>query len=161
LIGKQMLRESHLFEQLNDTDLDSITSISRSREYEAGATIFTEKGLAEELYIVEKGKVALQMQLSLSHPQLSKKVTVDIVTQNEVFGWSVLVAPYKYTLSAVCLEHTRVTATDGIKLRSLIQNNHRLGYEVLNQLIKVVASRLDETCHVLISERSLSVQDSV
>ena len=158
MTAKEMFRKYHIYEPLSDVELDSIASISQSKEYEAGATIFNEKGPAEELYVVEKGKVALQMQLLLSQPQLTKKVTVDIVNPREVFGWSVLVAPYRYTLTAVCLEPTSVLATDGIKLRALIDNNHRIGYQVLNQLIKVVASRLDETCHMLISERLLSLQ---
>ena len=158
MAAKQTLRECLIFEHLSDTDLDSITSIAQPREYEAGAIIFSETSSAEELYLVEKGKVALQMHLPASQPPLSKKVTVDIVTSKEVFGWSVLVAPYRYTLTAVCLESTKVLAIDGAKLRALIQNNHRIGYEVLSQIIKVVASRLDETRHVLISERLLSAQ---
>ena len=158
MTAKQILREYHIFEPLGDAELDNIANISRTKEYEAGATIFTEKSSADELFVLESGKIALQMQLPFSQPQLSKKVTVDIVTPREVFGWSVLVSPYRYTLTAVCLEPTKVLATDGIKLRALIQNNHRMGYEVLSQLIKVVASRLDETCQVLISERSQSFQ---
>lgn len=154
-----MLREYHIFEYLSDTELDSIASITQPREYEAGAIIFSEKSSAEELYLVEKGKVAIQMQLPSSQPQLSKKVTVDVVTSKEVFGWSVLVTPYRYTMTAVCLESTKVLAIDGAKLRALIQSNHRIGYEVLSQIIKVVASRLDETRHVLVSERLVSAQD--
>ncbi|MBI4287039.1 MAG: cyclic nucleotide-binding domain-containing protein [Chloroflexi bacterium] len=154
---KQLLKECHLFESLSDEEIDNIASISQVKDYEAGASIFDEKAAADELYVVEKGKVALQKQMLVTRLQLSKKVTVDIVNPTEVFGWSVLVAPYRYTLTATCLEATRVLATDGVRLRSLVQGNHRIGYEVLNQLIKVVASRLDDTCHVLISERLLSV----
>lgn len=161
MTAKEMLRKYNIYEPLTDTELDSIAGISQPREFEAGATVFNEKGPADQLYVVEKGKVALQMQLLLSQPQLTKKVTVDIVNPREVFGWSVLVAPYRYTLTAVCLEPTRVLATDGTKLRALIENNQQLGYHVLNQIIKVVASRLDETCHVLISERLLSLQGQI
>ena len=153
---KRVLRGCPMFEHLNAVELEAVVSIAEAREYEAGATIFNQKDAAEQLFVVEKGKVALQMQLQLPPPQVSKKITVDIVNSGEVLGWSVLVPPYRYTLTAVCLEPTRVVATNGIKLRSLIQNNQRVGYEVLSQIIKVVASRLDETCHVLVSERSLS-----
>ncbi|MBI4294621.1 MAG: cyclic nucleotide-binding domain-containing protein [Chloroflexi bacterium] len=153
---KQALKQCPVFQPLSDADMDRMVSISQPREYEAGSALFTEKAVAEELYVLEKGRVALQMQLSLAQPQLSKRVTVDVVSQNEVLGWSALVEPYRYTLTAVCLEPSRVLALDGIKLRALLQDNHRIGYEVLSQLISVVASRLDETRHVLISERLLS-----
>ena len=158
MTAKQTLRECQLFQALSDADLDRIVNISRPKEYEAGSTIFSERSTAEELYVLEKGRVALQMQLPLVQPQLSKRVTVDVVSQNEVIGWSALVEPHRYTLTAVCLEPTNALALDGIKLRTLLQDNHRMGYEVLSRLIGVVASRLDETRHVLISERLVSTQ---
>ncbi len=156
MVTKQVIKDCHVFEALSASDLENIVSISQSREYAAGATIFVEKSTAAELYVIESGKVALQIQLILPKPQLNKKVTVDIVSSNEVLGWSVFVEPHKYTFSAVCLEPTKVLAIDGNKLKELIYGNFRIGYEVLSQIIKVVASRLDETRQLLISERLLS-----
>ncbi|MDO8688552.1 MAG: cyclic nucleotide-binding domain-containing protein [Dehalococcoidia bacterium] len=156
--SKPALRECPVFEALDDAELDRLEALSGSKEYEAGTTVFTEGSVAEALYVLERGKLAIQMQMPMSQPQLSKRVTVDIVTANEVFGWSAVVEPYRYTLTAVCLEHSKVLAIDAVKLRTLLQDDTRIGYEVLSRLTGVVASRLDETRHVLISERLLSTQ---
>ncbi len=156
--SKRALRECSVFEALDDTELDRLDALTTAKEYEAGTTVFGEGSVAEALYVLESGKLAIQMQIPMSQEQLSKKVTVDIVSANEVFGWSAVVVPYRYTLTAVCLEHSSVLAIDAVKLRTLLQDDIRIGYEVLSRLTGVVASRLDQTRHVLISERLLSTR---
>lgn len=155
--AKRILKECPVFQSLSDAELDKILNLSDSLELEAGSTIFAEGSKADKLYVVDSGKIAIQTQLRLSQPQYSKRITVDVVTRSEMFGWSAVVEPYKYTMTAICLEPSRVMAIDGLKLRTLLRDDPRIGYEVLSRLIKVVASRLDETRQVLISERLVSV----
>jgi CRP-like cAMP-binding protein len=126
-----------------------------SRTYEAGASIFREGDSAEQLFVLEEGKVALQKDVPLPEAQLGRRITVDVVTRGEVFGWSSIVAPHIYTLSAICLQKTSVVAIDGARLRSLLQEDHHMAYEVLHGLLKVVASRLADTMQLLITERSM------
>lgn len=150
---KQAFKECAVFESLSDPDLDRIVALAQPSDWEAGATLFGEGSPAKDLFVLEKGKIALQMHLSTGNSQLAKRVTVDVVTKGDVVGWSAVVEPYKYNFTAVCLEPTRLLGIDGSKLRGLLRDDYRMGYEVLRRLIQVVASRLDETRHVLISER--------
>ncbi len=154
--AKQTLKECQLFSALTDAELDKIVDLATDKEYEAGATIFQEGDSAEEFFVLREGKVALQMMLPTMPAQMSRRITVDIVTKNEVLGWSAIAEPYVYTLTAVCLQKTEILAISGIKLRPLLRDNHNIGYEVLRGLIKVVASRLDDTRQVLVSERLLA-----
>ncbi|MBI4297770.1 MAG: Crp/Fnr family transcriptional regulator [Chloroflexi bacterium] len=158
MTSKQVFKECPVFDSLSEADLERLAAISLSQEWGAGVTIFTEGSPAKDLYVLERGKVALQMQLPSAQPQFSKRITVDVATKGDVFGWSAVVEPHKYTMSAVCLEPTKALAMDGFKLRNLLKGDQRVGYEVLSRLIGVVASRLDETRHVLISERLASTQ---
>lgn len=158
MVSKQVFKDCPLFESLSETDVERFVAISLPQEWGAGDTIFAEGHAAKDLYVVEHGKVALQMHLPSPQAQLSKRITVDVATKGEVFGWSAVVQPHTYTLAAVCLEKTRVLAVDGFKLRNLLKADQRLGYEVLSKLIGVVASRLDETRHLLISERLAPTQ---
>ncbi len=153
MTAKQVLGECQIFSALNDAELEEISSLAVGKEYEAGTTVFREGGKAEEFFVLQEGKVALQMQLSPAQGQMSRRITVDIVTRNEVLGWSAIVEPHVYTLSAVCLQKAKVLSISGIKLRGLLLDNHIMGYEVLNGVIKVVASRLNDTRQVLVSER--------
>lgn len=153
MIVKQALKGCNVFQELTDAELERIQALAVGREYEAGDVIFQQGDIAEEVFVLQEGKIALQMQLSVAMPQMTKSVTVDIVTNNDLFGWSAIVEPHVYTLTAVCLQMVNVMAINGTRFMALLQADHNIGYEVSKGLMKVVASRLDETQRLLISER--------
>ncbi|MBI4295711.1 MAG: cyclic nucleotide-binding domain-containing protein [Chloroflexi bacterium] len=155
---RQALAKCQVFSALNDVELRKVANLTTEKEYEAGATIFREGEPAEELLVLQEGKIALQMSLSAPAAQTTRRITVDIVSHNEIVGWSTLVEPHIFTLTCVCLQPVKVLSVNGIKLRSLLGANHHIGYQVLNELIKVVASRLDDTRRVLVSERLLPLK---
>jgi CRP-like cAMP-binding protein len=153
---KRLLRECGLFSALSDAELTQVASAASDKEFEAGATIFQEGEAAEDLYVLREGKVALQMALPASQTSAVRRITIDIVGAGQVFGWSAMVHPHLYTLTAVCLQRARVVVISGTKLSQLLDGDPRLGYEVMKGFIKLVASRLDDTRHVLLSERSFT-----
>ncbi len=156
MLAKQVLRQCQVFATLTDAELEKIVSLAAEKEYEAGATICQERDTAEELFVIEEGKVALQTTFPMAQAQTGRKVTVDVVTRGEIAGWSVVVEPYIYTFTAICLQKAKLMAINGTKLRALLQDNNHIGYEVLKGLIKVIAARLDDTRHLLLSERLLT-----
>ncbi len=155
MVANQELRECQLFSGLSDAELAKVASSVLVKEYEAGAIIFQEGDSAEELLVLQEGRVALQMTLPKIEGQ-SRRITVDIVTRNDVIGWSALVEPYKYNFAAVCLQKVKAQSISGNKLRWLLQDDPRIGYEVLKGLTQVIASRLHDTTQVLVSERLLA-----
>ncbi len=152
---KQILRECPVFSALSGAELDKIVGSVSEKQYEAGTTIFQEGDSAGALLVLQEGKVALQMTLPDEHPGMNRKITVDVVSKNEVIGWSALVEPYTYTLTAVCLQKVQALAVSGEELRELLRENTNIGYGVLKGLVKVMATRLDDTRQVLLSERLL------
>lgn len=157
MVSKEVVSKSQAFQRLTDSGLNRVLALCSERAYEAGATIFNEGDTAQELFIVEEGKVALQKDLPRAESPLGKRITVDIVSRGEVFGWSSMVEPYAYTLTAICLQKTTAIVIDGARLRSLLLSNLEIAHEVLFGLIKVVALRLSDTMHLLASERSMAV----
>lgn len=153
---KQALKECVLFSALSDAQLEKVASSVLEKQYEAGTTIFQEGDSAEELLILQEGKVALQMTLLGAKEQMRRKVTVDVVARNEVVGWSAIAEPYSHTFTAVCLQKIKALSLSGPKLRMLLRDDPETGYEVLKGLIEVVASRLHDTQQLLISERLLT-----
>jgi len=153
MISKRTLRECSVFQPLTDDELAKILTLAVDKEYEAGTTIFQQGDYAGELFVIQEGKVALQMQLPTTLPQMSRSVTVDLLTTSDLLGWSAVVEPHLCTLTAICLQRVKVAAISGTSLKSALQDNPSLGYQFLDGLIKVVASRLDDTRRLLISER--------
>ncbi|OGO43268.1 MAG: hypothetical protein A2137_02405 [Chloroflexi bacterium RBG_16_58_8] len=147
------LKQCPVFATLNKAELEKVAALAVPRQYEAGATIFKGIGRSEELLLIEEGRVALQIDMVVTSPQATKRVTVDMVDKNELLGWSAFIEPDAYILTAVCLKNTRALAINSTGLRALMQEDCHIGYGFLNGLIKVVNSRLHETVRVLISER--------
>ncbi len=139
---------------LSGSDLEKVLELGSDKVFNAGSTIFRAGDTAESLYLIREGKVALQMALRAEAGGSEKKTTVDIIQANEVLGWSAIIEPHVYTLTAVCLQNTGVLAVNGARLRALLQANHDIGYEFMNGIARVIASRLDDTRRLLISERT-------
>ena len=152
---EQVLRECQAFQRLTDDQLQKVAALCSQEVYEAGTAIFHVGTGAEQLFVLVDGKVALQMELPMQPAQLRKRVTVDAINRGELFGWSGLVEPHTYTLSAICLQRTEVLAIDAPRLSSLLRDDCPIAHEVLYGLIKVMASRLHDTMQLLVAERSL------
>lgn len=156
MTAKNTLKQCLVFSTLGNAELEKVAGLTVERQYEAGATIFREQARAEELLVIEEGRVALQIEVPATPPQAPRKVTVDIADKNEMLGWSAFVEPGAYILTAVCLQNTRALAINSVRLRALMREDSHLGYEILSGLIRVINSRLQETFRVLVSERNFT-----
>ena len=99
--------------------------------------IFSESDEATRLYVVERGRVAIKASL-----QGGKWAPVCAVSPGEVFGWSCLVPPYRFTASATSLEETAVTYYEASKLRELFTREPGIGYAMMQNVAELVTSRL-------------------
>lgn len=153
--AKQSLSKCDIFSRLSSSELEKIASTTVEVQYEAGSTLFEEGDAATELFILQEGKVALQMTLLKEQAQMSRRITVDVSSSNEIVGWSAIVEPYIYTLSAVCLQKISALSISSVALRQLLEDDPKIGFAFVSGLLKVVASRLHDTRQVLISERVL------
>lgn len=154
---EEVLAKSQMFAGLSLEDIYDVARISREQAHRQGETIFQESEEAHNLYILVQGKVSLEMcipQPAARGPMQSCEIRV--VAPGASFGWSAVVDPYVYTLSARCVEACRSVAIDGARLRDLMESNHHIGYRVLKRLSATVSSRLKDTRQTLASERGLA-----
>ncbi len=153
MAAKKFLKKCQLFSALTYGELGQVESSVLEKQYEVGTTIFAEGDPANELLVLQEGKVVLQMTLPEEHNKKSGKVTVDIVTRNEIVSWSAMMEPYTYSLTAVCLQPVKALSISGNTLRWLLENNHINGNGLWTELIKAVTSKLEQTRYLLVSER--------
>jgi len=145
------LKSSELFGGLEVNHLEEVANLCRGNSYRKGETIFREGDEAKELYVLADGRVALEMEVRPLPDHPSIPTAVEVVTEGETFGWSALVEPYVYTLSARCMAHCRVLAIDGDMLRQVMAGDISLGYELMKRLTKIISLRLSHTRLRLIS----------
>jgi len=149
---KEFLGSCQLFEGLTEDELEKITRLSREEVYEPGTTIFVEGAAATDLYCVEEGKVVLEMTIRLG-PGSGRKGAIDVITKGQAFGWSAIAESLTLTMSARCLEKTKVIALDAKGLWQLFDEDSRIGHKVMQRLVGVASSRLrhsrDMLAHIL------------
>jgi signal transduction histidine kinase len=151
---KDALRSSEIFRGMTDEELDKLMPLCQEELYEAGAVMFCEGAQCNFVQTLKSGKVALETELAISR-RGAERATIDVLSQGSSFCWSALMEPHILTSSGRCLEKTEILALDGEKLKALLDENPQMGCKVANNLVKVVASRLQHTKHTM--EHILSV----
>ena len=157
--AKTMLGECLLFFDVNSSGLEKIAEITQEKEFDAGATLFSAGDSAVDLYIIEEGRVAIQMSLPKTAGHAARRITVDVVSKNEIVGWSAIVEPYKYTFNTICMQHTIALSINAAKLRALMNDDPGLGYDIMKNLTKILAVGLNDTRQILIAERLMVSQE--
>jgi len=151
MIRVDALRRVEVFAGLNEQQLKELLGFCKEETYPPGAFLFREGQAADRYYILQTGKVALEMDVPLVPQGPPQAVTVEVLDKpGQALGWSALVEPHVYTLSARCLEETQIIAMDGPTLRAWLDRECPLGYRVSMALNRIIADRLMETRKQLI-----------
>ena len=158
MVKLDIIKENYMFRDLKQEQISKIDAISHEKNYEAGQCVFKEGDKAEHIYILEEGRVLLEMRIA-PYPERSHSpsAVIDVVSKGEVFGWSALVPPNIFTLSASTADKCRVIAVDGSKLFDLMEEDPVMGYEIVKRLAKITAIRLKRSREMLMSERGLAL----
>lgn len=138
-IGK-VLHSLPLFAGLDPGDLDLLAGLLRLESYPAGATIFGQGDRATRLYVLLEGKVEIRFK-----PHDGETLTVTVINDGGVFGWSAALGRKEYTSCAVSVEDSQVLHTEGRHLRELIEKHPNTGIVILDRLAAVIAERLNNT----------------
>jgi len=139
------LKQADLFGEWDTTHLAKIADLWHPITFELGAVIFREGDKALDLYLLTSGKVILEMDVLPAPGGPRIPTAVEIVRKDQVFGWSALVQPYIYTLSARCITDCAALAVRGDAFRKTMDNNPMLGYKVMKQLAGLIGHRLANT----------------
>lgn len=157
MVPVEVLAKWPMFEGLSHAELADIAEISQRLVFEAGETIFVEGNVADKLYVLEDGKVALEMRVQMDPSQPVRHTIIDVLGPGEPFAWSALVEPYVLTMSARCVKRCTAIAVDAAGLRRLMAADCGLGFILLQRLAAVISRRLRDTREQLVGERGLSL----
>lgn len=156
MIAISVLKNFSFFKDFTNDQLIKLESLANEETYQAGTQLYVNGDPARCLYLLHEGKVALFMDNYMGPGKPPMQVTVDIITKGESMGWSAVVEPFLYTLSARCIENTKLIAFDSLKLQELMDEDCALGYKIMQSTAKVISSRLTHTRIILVGERGLS-----
>ena len=153
IAGIADLRQNELFGGLTDEELSRLAPLCSEFVAVQDAILFNEGRNARYLYIVTEGEMALQKAIRLPHGTSTRRTIVAVCAAGDALGWSAVVEPYKYSLSAISWQPSRLIRVDAKMLRRAFEMYPTLGFKVTKSLLSVMSRRLQQTADALIKDR--------
>lgn len=135
-----LLGPGGLFEGLGGEGGRRLAAMARRQALAKDEYLFVLGDSAAELFVVERGKVDLCLPMRL-HGTV-KDVSVESVGAGQPLGWSALVKPYRFTLSARAAEPSEIVCLGRRDLFELFELDPRIGYAFFTKISEVVGIRL-------------------
>lgn len=137
-LQRQLLREIAIFGALSDNTLDFLLQRTDEQVFTTGNHVFNERDLANAMFIIESGRVAVLKDWE------DKQYVLDYLKTGDCFGEMALMDMHPRSASVIAVEDTRVFKLGASALLELHQ--HDLEQFVLFQmnLGREVSRRLRE-----------------
>jgi signal transduction histidine kinase len=145
----ERLSHAEVFSDLNDQDLLAIAEFCHEELRNENETILAEDQPASRLYVVERGKLALEKKIQIGRHSTPRNATIGYVEPGKIAGFSALTSPHIYSTSAICIEPTRLIVVDGDKLRTFIDAHPEAGLTIMHHLASLVADRYRQATNTL------------
>jgi CRP-like cAMP-binding protein len=139
------IEEVKLLREVSATFMADLGQLVHEELYPQGYTIFERGEPAEHLYVLVGGGVDLYLANGGS-------VNFMIEVPGEVFGWSALVDPKIYKMSARTYSRAKVLKIRSTQLEHLFARHPADGFVVMKRLASVVAQRLMEAYRELVHQ---------
>lgn len=152
------IKSSQLFWNVSDAQMDKIEALCKEKSFEAGVRILSEGEPSPDFYIVESGKVALEMEIRIGS-RTKRQAIIDVIEKNGVFGWSALTDLPVHSMSATASENSTLLVFDGQSARRLCDEDSDLDHKVMQELVKLVSDRLSQAKRTLAHVLSVTSHD--
>ena len=135
----EVLRNVELFQGASDQLVAKVAEIAEEKTFSLGEMVFQEGEKADWVYILLDGKVRISIDLT------SKPIYITVAMVDKpflAFGWSGIVAPYRYTSTATCEVESKMLAIPGIKFEEILEQEPECGFVVMKKLTELISNRL-------------------
>lgn len=139
-----------IFQGLAREELDAITKLCKLAKVKKGEQIFQAGEHASSLFLVCAGKIELRFKVL--YYNATAEIRLDSKAEGEVFGWSAVIPPYKYTLSAYAAEDSNLLQIDQADIQSSCEANAHLGYIFMRNTARVIGERFQIAQEMLVKE---------
>jgi CRP-like cAMP-binding protein len=129
-----------LLRGLPPAEADRVLSLGKRLTLTSGAELFHMGAPADSLYLVSQGRIKLTLPMQIRGNQ--QDVFVEERTPGETVGWSALIPPHQFTLTATAPLQTEVIALSREALLAYCAEFPAMGYAIAVNLAAVVGQRL-------------------
>ena len=129
-----------LLQGLPPADAEKVLSLGTRKKVSSGSSLFRLGDLAQCLYLIESGRVRLTLPLQIRGRE--EEVLIEEKGPGETVGWSALIPPYRFTLSATTAVETDVIALTPEALHAFFESSPAAGTRLCLNLALIVGHRL-------------------
>lgn len=133
----QQIRQHPFFEGFPETLFDGLKLCAQEVTFSAADQIYSEGDDAEEFFLIQTGRVALEL-----HAGHHGNLIIQTIGPGEVLGWSWLFAPFRRRFDARALTPVVALALEAECLRRQCEQDHHLGHELYRRFSEVVVTNL-------------------
>ncbi len=137
MVSIEELKKIKLVQGLDSHELKKLGALGSLRIFSEKAAIFEQGQKADTFYMLLRGKVLLEVELTENI-----MISLGSVKPGYSFGWSSLFDGSKYTSSAICSEPSEVIAIPASPLLESMEQDPVLGYKIMKGALDILRSRL-------------------
>ena len=134
------LTQPDLLKGVAPGDAEAVLAIGSSLDLAPGEVLFRLGEPADAVYLIERGRVALMLPMQLAGR--AQDVVVEEHDAGHTVGWSALIPPHRFTLTAAAPLATRVLALRRAALMDFCRLDPRLGQAIALNIAAIVGHRL-------------------
>jgi CRP-like cAMP-binding protein len=129
-----------LLQGLAQPEAERVLALGKRLLLTSGAELFHLGDTADCIYLIARGRVRLTLPMQVrSHEE---NVMVEERAAGQTVGWSALIPPYRFTLTAAAPLETEVIALPREALHGYFASHPGTGYAVSVNLSSVIGQRL-------------------
>ncbi len=123
-----------------EDEAEQVLALGSRIALSAGQVLFNLGDAAESLFVVERGRIALTLPMTVRGK--TQDVLIEERSPGQSLGWSALVPPHRFTLKAAAAVDTEVIALPRAALFDHFAAHPAVGYAATRNLSAVVGHRL-------------------
>jgi CRP-like cAMP-binding protein len=132
--------EPDLLRGLSTDEIAGALALGVSLSIRGGTELFHLGDVADRIFIIQRGRIRLTLPMPVRGR--SEEVFVEESAPGQTVGWSALMPPYRFTLTATVPVDTHVVALSREALREYFDRNPGVAYTVAMNLAAVIGQRL-------------------
>ena len=145
-----------LLNGLSSAEAEQILELGTRQIVPSGTLLFRLGDTADRLFLIERGGIRLTLPMQIRGQE--QDVLVEERSPGQTVGWSALIPPYRFTLSATASPDTEVIALPRESLREYIAANPAAGCKIALNLAVVIGLRLQLFQTIWLREMERTVQ---
>jgi len=138
----ELLAAAGLSKDMSRDELTALVRLAEEKRFSKGAAIIRENSKTRDLYIIQEGKVSIQLKIPV---ELGKDEVIYTMRDGQIFGELALVDGSPRSASVKAEGEVVVFCFDYGRLSALLDERPRIGYILMRNMATIIANRVRNT----------------